>query len=336
MQNLQNDFMFQSLDSATAFLPSQEKLYEEVTINSKKIFKCQIPDCGKTFKFKSEMERHLVTHTGQRSYICSFPGCGKTFKRNDALINHSKTHSRTVLFTCPEAGCGAQFTTKSAARYHLLKHKGEKTFTCNFPGCAKSFLTYAQLKQHEKASYYHQKVGVSYSTGQYSPAQESIQELDGVSPLSNGQFFGLDSVDGLDASDFADIDFEELLKNSTINEPVENNFSFPSKNFDESLEGKCEEMTTASNSLVALEKTSAGNLGKRSLQERLIDILDYVIEENKQLKKKLKYNTDNVQNNCAERDQLMDQSDVDLFFRSSFGSEDEEDKNSEISNRYFF
>jgi uncharacterized Zn-finger protein len=339
MQNLQNDLMFESLISGTASVPSQEKLYTEVTINSKKIFSCLIPDCGKSFKFRSEMERHIVTHTGQRPFFCSFPGCGKSFKRNDALSNHFKIHTRNIHFSCPVPGCSSQFTTKSAARYHLLKHNGEKSFKCSFAGCTKSFLTYAQLQQHEKASYYHNKVSMSYSTmDQPSPIQLSVQESDGCCSLNNEQIYGHDSVDGFDNFDFADmntIDFEELLNNQITNEPLDNTFNFPNNNY-EQLDGKYEEMIPSLASTAGSEKPSVGNLSKRSLQDRLIDILDFVIEENQQLKKKLKYNTETVQNNCAEKDQMKGQDDVDLFFKSSFGSENKTENNSEFLNRYFF
>jgi len=137
---------------------SSDLNYEEVSIGERKVFRCLLPDCGKTFKFKSEMKRHQTIHSGERPHVCSFPDCGKTFKRADALSNHFRIHSGKTPFDCPVTGCDSQFNTKSALRYHLLKHKGEKAFRCSHPGCGKAFLTFTQLKQHEKASYYHQKV----------------------------------------------------------------------------------------------------------------------------------------------------------------------------------
>jgi len=60
-------------------------------------------------------------------------------------------------------------------------------------------------------------------------------------------------------------------------------------------------------------------------------MLTSVIEENKLLKKKLKYNTDILQSGYFERDEPKDRDDVDLFFKSSFGPKDQEENNKEFS-----
>lgn len=131
---------------------------EEVSREGKKFHLCSFPDCGKTFRFKSEFLRHKVIHVVQRPFNCHFEGCNKTFKREDALKNHLRIHTGEMPFQCDVEGCGLSFTTKAGLRYHHLKHKGEKLCVCSFPGCNKSFLTMAQLKQHESASNFHNKV----------------------------------------------------------------------------------------------------------------------------------------------------------------------------------
>ena len=132
--------------------------FEQKTVNGKKTYCCLSSGCGKIFKFKSEMERHLTIHSPQRPYACSFADCQKSFKRPDALSNHMRIHLEKNTFNCPKPGCSAQLCTKSALKYHLLKHEGEKIFKCTHPGCDKSFLTYNHLKQHTQATVYHQKV----------------------------------------------------------------------------------------------------------------------------------------------------------------------------------
>jgi len=150
-------------------------------------------------------------------------------------------------------------------RYHLLKHKGEKVFKCTFPGCPKSFLTYAQLKQHEKAAYYHQKVTVSHSPmNQSSPVQLSIQNSDEIGSFEDEKNFGIDSVDGIDSSEFTDLDinFEEMLNNQFGNESLNNTLDHLESKSGH-LDGKYREVSTAPTSSTVSETSSAGNQSKR-------------------------------------------------------------------------
>lgn len=290
-----NNFSFTQLPKTKLY----EELYEEVSLDARKIYKCLVPNCGKIFKFKSEVKRHTVIHSNQRPYVCSFPGCEKTFKRGDALSNHFRIHSRKTPFQCPIDECSAHFTTKSALRYHLLKHGGEKSFKCSFSGCCKAFLTYAQLKQHEKASYYHQKIVLS----DYPSIDDSHHSQTYIPATSSedGEKFGSDGFDDLEFGEFEDI----------LNSKLDH----------ESSEEKYEEYT----SVETQEESPADKQGNRSVKDSLLSMLNYMMEENKLLKKKLKYTTEVRKGDFAEKSQTKSQSDVDLFFRStSFGSESED------------
>jgi len=130
--------------------------FEEAFIGSKRMFRCLYPDCGKIFRFRSEMMRHLTTHSDARLYFCTYPSCGKSFKRIDALNNHYKIHTETTAYQCNYPNCKSRFNSKASLNYHVLKH-GEKNFVCSFPGCDRAFATYTQVKQHEKAFLYHQR-----------------------------------------------------------------------------------------------------------------------------------------------------------------------------------
>lgn len=132
--------------------------YEEFILDDRKSYRCTVADCGKIFRFKSEMQRHNVIHFNSRPYKCSHPGCKKTFKRADALDHHVRVHSSATPFDCDFEGCGQSFTTKAALKYHVLKHNKDKPYKCTFQGCDKSFLTLSQLKQHEKAYNCHSKI----------------------------------------------------------------------------------------------------------------------------------------------------------------------------------
>jgi len=138
--------------------PSHEEFHSEIIQDGKKSHACTFPGCGKIFKFKSEITRHLVIHFVDRPFVCPAEGCGKAFKRADALENHVRIHTQDLPFQCDYPGCGLKFVTKSALRYHVLKHDNQRSFACEFEGCGKSFLTKAQLRQHQKAENYHKKV----------------------------------------------------------------------------------------------------------------------------------------------------------------------------------
>ena len=137
-----------------------QKHFQVTCINNRKLFNCLHPDCGKTFKFYSEIRRHLLIHDQGRPFVCSFPNCYKSFKRADALNNHLRIHYKITPFECPVEGCEYKSTTKSALRYHLLRHNGEKIFTCSHEGCQKTFLTCSQLQQHETTLYHQNKTSM--------------------------------------------------------------------------------------------------------------------------------------------------------------------------------
>lgn len=140
--------------------PIDDQLFEVQSKGRQKSFMCKVPDCGKVFRYKSEIVRHIATHSEYRPYICDIPSCSKSFKRRDALENHLRTHTKETPFICPNEGCEQKFPTKASLRYHLLKHEGQKLYKCSFPGCEKTFLTLSQLKQHENSSSVHKNIKV--------------------------------------------------------------------------------------------------------------------------------------------------------------------------------
>ena len=137
---------------------SEQQHHEKFFQGGKRLYRCLSLDCGKIFKFKSEITRHLLIHFSDRPFICPVEGCIKAFKRQDALQNHSRIHDEDQRFKCGFASCDRKFVTKSALKYHILKHKDQRAFVCSFIGCNRSFITKSQLKQHEKSENYHRKV----------------------------------------------------------------------------------------------------------------------------------------------------------------------------------
>jgi uncharacterized Zn-finger protein len=181
--------MFQFSDNLSA--DSNLSGYEYQGETNKRTYVCQHPDCGKTFRFKSEMVRHSTTHDNYRPFVCPIEACGKSFKRADALDNHMRTHTRETPFVCSYEGCGMGFTTKASLRYHLLKHKDDKIFKCSHPGCNKAFITHFQLKQHEKSSSVHNKV-ISNNRSESSVYESYAEEKTSITTDSSDIFFSFD------------------------------------------------------------------------------------------------------------------------------------------------
>jgi hypothetical protein len=97
--------------------------YDLLAEEERKKFVCKHPGCGKIFRYKSEIERHIATHSESRPFVCQYDNCFKAFKRSDALENHVRSsHTKETPFACPFPDCGMKFTTHGSFRYHVLKH----------------------------------------------------------------------------------------------------------------------------------------------------------------------------------------------------------------------
>ncbi|XP_055793266.1 zinc finger protein 892-like [Salvelinus fontinalis] len=106
-----------------------------------KSFKCG--DCGKSFNQKWTLRKHKLTHTGEKPFICG--ECGKSFYQKGDLSRHIRTHTGEKLFLCGD--CGKSFNLKGNLRKHKLTHTGEKPFLCD--DCGKSFSQKGTLRKHE-------------------------------------------------------------------------------------------------------------------------------------------------------------------------------------------
>jgi len=83
---------------------------------------CPFLGCKKVFLYKSEVERHLITHDNSKPLTCPYEFCEKRFKRQDALRVHIQSHSEEPQFVCSVPGCQAKYKSKPALKYHLSKH----------------------------------------------------------------------------------------------------------------------------------------------------------------------------------------------------------------------
>jgi len=115
--------MSQFYERHDAIHETSDSPFELVAEDERKKFLCKHAGCGKVFRYKSEIMRHIATHSESRPFICQYDNCFKAFKRSDALENHVRSsHTKETPFACPFPDCGMKFTTHGSFRYHVLKH----------------------------------------------------------------------------------------------------------------------------------------------------------------------------------------------------------------------
>nr|XP_056700805.1 zinc finger protein with KRAB and SCAN domains 7-like [Euleptes europaea] len=107
-----------------------------------KPFECS--ECRKRFSQRGHLEMHQRTHTGEKPFECS--ECGKRFNYSSTLHQHQRTHTGEKPFECSE--CGKRFSHSGDLKKHLRTHTGEKPFQCS--ECGKRFSYSGDLKKHSR------------------------------------------------------------------------------------------------------------------------------------------------------------------------------------------
>lgn len=116
---------------------------------AEKRHECTFDGCGKSFKEKKVLRKHLLTHQPRR-FHCEFPECSKSFYERAKLKRHQLVHSGEKSFSCTFVGCKKRFALKANLLTHARVHTGTRPYKCPFPGCDKRFSQTSGRNSHYK------------------------------------------------------------------------------------------------------------------------------------------------------------------------------------------
>lgn len=115
-------------------------------VKTETIFRCGAADCGKSFKRKVDLERHLLIHLGMKNFACE--ECDARFTRKGDLVRHKRSHAKDASqrFVCDVPGCGKSYTLHNNLSRHKKTCHEQKRYPCSL--CDKAFTQTGDLKRH--------------------------------------------------------------------------------------------------------------------------------------------------------------------------------------------
>ncbi|MBD9443963.1 RHS repeat-associated core domain-containing protein, partial [Pseudomonas sp. PDM04] len=108
-----------------------------------KPFVCEA--CGRGFRIKKNIDRHLQTHTAIKLHRCEI--CEKAFTRHARLRNHMDSHAGNSRFRC--SVCDKSLATETSLTHHMATHSGEKPHICE--QCGAKFGLKGNLTLHMRS-----------------------------------------------------------------------------------------------------------------------------------------------------------------------------------------
>ena len=110
-------------------------------MDKKYIYKC--PRCSSTFKDKTGLNKHSLTHAGIKQYSCL--ECSKHFTQKGSLDHHMRSiHLKIKTHKC--SVCTSVFPSEESLGKPLKIHRKCKNYTC--PLCPAAFIHKGALKNH--------------------------------------------------------------------------------------------------------------------------------------------------------------------------------------------
>lgn len=105
--------------------------------------------CGKEFKTRRTLTRHLNKHNNIKPYACRY--CDNKLSTPYSLKMHERIHTNEKPHPCTI--CTKAFRTSFQLLHHIRRHSKILPFVCTFEGCDKAYPVSTELKDH--ISYYH-------------------------------------------------------------------------------------------------------------------------------------------------------------------------------------
>ena len=106
-------------------------------------FTCE--SCGDSFPFESQLKDHRVKHLTNRGHSCFAKDCGRSFKNKSSLIRHLKVHDGRN-FPCLEDGCTYSSNAERNLKAHMIVHSETHPYSCLH--CGQAFKHHTQMSRH--------------------------------------------------------------------------------------------------------------------------------------------------------------------------------------------